>query len=309
MGVKAMSKFFNCAKKRGAFFEGWYFKHAANGNVLCFIPGVSRNKKGEKTAFLQIILNGASYMAHFGAEAFFADEKSETVYIGKNVFSKNGASLDIQLPALTLSGHISYGAISPYKKTPYSPTIMGPFSYFKNLQCNHGVLSMGHTLNGTVTFNGQQLCFGGGRGYIEKDWGTSFPANWFWLQCNTFNNADADMVLAAATVPFLGKSFKGVLFALTHNGKHYNIATYYGARIVRFIKTPATAKFAIKQGRYTLLAEFDLKTAVALKAPKNGEMNKRAVEAANTTCKIKLFTKTAVIFEGQGTMASGECMI
>lgn len=26
--------------------------------------------------------------------------------------------------------------------------------------------------------------FSGGRGYIEKDWGQSFPAAWVWLQIN-----------------------------------------------------------------------------------------------------------------------------
>ena len=54
---------------------------------------------------------------------------------------------------------------------------MGPFSYLSFMECYHGILSMKHSLEGTLSWNGQLIDFTNGIGYLEKDWGSSFPCN------------------------------------------------------------------------------------------------------------------------------------
>ena len=39
------------------------------------------------------------------------------------------------------------------------------------MQCSHGVISMGHPLEGSVRLNGETIDFSGGTGYIETDRG------------------------------------------------------------------------------------------------------------------------------------------
>ena len=78
------------------------------------------------------------------------------------------------------------------------------------MQCRHGVVSMGHTVHGRVTVDGQTHVFGGGSGYAEKDSGRSFPKSYLWLQCNDFTPPCA-LMLSIAHIPFLGGAFTGCM--------------------------------------------------------------------------------------------------
>ena len=60
---------------------------------------------------------------------------------------------------------------------------MGPFRFLPGMECSHGVISMGHALEGTLTLNGAVLDFAGGTGYVETDRGRSFPSAYLWTQC------------------------------------------------------------------------------------------------------------------------------
>lgn len=37
------------------YFEGWYFKHQSDKTVVAFIPGLSIDSDGNKSAFIQVI--------------------------------------------------------------------------------------------------------------------------------------------------------------------------------------------------------------------------------------------------------------
>lgn len=70
------------------------------------------------------------------------------------------------------------------ERTFLNPNIMGYFNYIPNLECNHEVVSMNHSLNGEIIINGESIDFNHGKGYIEKDWGRSFPEKYIWIQSN-----------------------------------------------------------------------------------------------------------------------------
>jgi len=61
---------------------------------------------------------------------------------------------------------------------------MGWYTWVPRMDCYHGLFSFSDSLQGTLTLKGKVMDFFGGRGYIEKDWGQSFPAAWVWLQNN-----------------------------------------------------------------------------------------------------------------------------
>ncbi|RPI92529.1 MAG: hypothetical protein EHM32_09050, partial [Spirochaetales bacterium] len=99
----------------------------------------------------------------------------------------------------------------------------------------HGVLPR-HRLHGTPAFGKHQhrcdtIRFEGGRGYIEKDWGTSFPESWIWLQGNTFPDGETSFMLSIAKIPWRGRHFNGFLCFLYAGGTLHRFMTYTGARI------------------------------------------------------------------------------
>lgn len=138
-------------------FEGWYFMHQKGEDMVAFIPG-----QAESGAFVQVI-------SQAGARQFQISDltvSNGVIRADGCRFSKQGCH--IELPGL--SGEIAYGSFAPL-----SSDIMGPFRFFP-MECRHGVLSMAHTLQGSVMLDGHMHSFDGGQGYAEKDSGTSFPA-------------------------------------------------------------------------------------------------------------------------------------
>ena len=65
-------------------------------------------------------------------------------------------------------GNLKLSSPTLLKTSTYAPTIMGPFSYFKYMQCNHGIISLSSHVSGTLVVDGKKLDMNGGTCYIEK---------------------------------------------------------------------------------------------------------------------------------------------
>lgn len=70
---------------------------------------------------------------------------------------------------------------------------MGPFAYLNGMACNHGIVSMKHQITGHMVIKGLDLYFKEDSGYIEKDWGRSFPKRYIWLQGNLVSPVMGEM--------------------------------------------------------------------------------------------------------------------
>jgi hypothetical protein len=88
------------------------------------------------------------------------------------------------------------------------------------MECFHGIVSFGHSLGGTLSVEGKPVDFGGGRGYIEKDWGTAFPAGYVWLNSNHIDtDPRACLIASVAIIPWLKASFRGFIVGLRREGE------------------------------------------------------------------------------------------
>ncbi|MEG1943586.1 MAG: hypothetical protein RR049_07190, partial [Angelakisella sp.] len=156
-----MTNFHGEAKRR-SYFEGWYLKHQIGDRMLAVIPAFHLDYKGKASASVQIITENGSYWLEYPSEAFKVHPKRFCVKVGDSSFSQRGVRLNIRGEGITLVGQLSYGEF-----TPLASDIMGPFRFLPNMQCNHGVLSLCHSLTGALVLNGERLDFTGGVGYIE----------------------------------------------------------------------------------------------------------------------------------------------
>ena len=192
-------------------FEGWYYKHQLGSSTVAFIPGSS-----ESGAFVQMLT--PSCTRYFEVPTITVT--GDTVRAGSCLLSPKGCKID--LPGIR--GEIGYGQLTPLRSD-----IMGPFRFFP-MECRHGVVSMAHSLNGGITVDGTDYCFNGGRGYIEKDSGISFPSSYQWLQCNDFAEPCSIMV-SIARIPFCTLRFTGCICAVIYRGHEYRLAAYKGVKI------------------------------------------------------------------------------
>ena len=136
--------------------------------MYAFIPGLSIESDGRKQPFIQVISHEGSHYFPFSEAEFSAAEDQLLIKIGENYFSEQGISLSLESTELSVKGTLTYGAFHPISRSRYAPSIMGPFSYLSFMECYHGILSMAHSLSGTLLWNEQSLDFSEGIGYLEK---------------------------------------------------------------------------------------------------------------------------------------------
>ena len=97
---------------------------------------------------------------------------------------------------------------------------------------------MKNKTSGVIHINNIEMNFNNGTGYIEKDWGYSFPKAYIWCQGNGFKEANASFMVSIANIPFKFFSVQGIICVLLINGKEYKFTTYNNAKlpvILRFL--------------------------------------------------------------------------
>lgn len=289
-------------KKR--YFEGWYFKliDQQRRTVLAIIPGISIGESlADAHAFIQVIdaVKGKTEYYRFAFEEFHADKQKLLVTIGENTFSDSGMKLNLRNENTTLSGELRFTNIDPYPKSFFRPGIMGPFSFVPGMECYHGVVNIRHTINGSLNRNGTQIDMTGGEGYLEKDWGRSFPKAWIWVQANHFEEAGASFLFSVARIPWLGKSFTGLIaFLRTKNGFE-TFATYNGGKIRSIQLEGNLLEITLTNAKHVLHFSTNYSGGGILKAPKNGLMSREIEESITATTTLQLLDHSGkLLFQG-----------
>lgn len=298
--------FYHGDEQKRSYFEGWYFKHRMGGDVYSFIPGMAVNRNGEKKAFVQTISTRGSAFIGYPFREFAVLPQKRLIRVGENEFSPEGIRLNLESGSLSVKGSIRYSGLTPLERSVYAPGIMGPFSYLSFMECYHGVISLHHTLDGQLAWNGRTVSLSGGAGYIEKDFGRSFPKSWFWYQCGGFSRPGDCVMLALARIPFAGAHFLGILSVSRIGGEEIRLATYYGARLVRLLQTGGRAVAEIAQGRTALRVEIAFREGKMLKAPVLGNMCRTISEVPSCSSRVTLWRGGRVFFRDIGRTAGFE---
>jgi tocopherol cyclase len=291
-----MNQFHGINKNR-SYFEGWYFKHQNEGKTIAFIPGVNFDAEGKKSSFIQVITDQLSACANYPYSDFHVCPRKLAVRLGHSRFSERGVKIDIDTPAVKCKGAITYGPLRPIKSD-----IMGPFRFVPFMECNHGVISMKQSLNGSLKLNGTTIDFDGGTGYIEKDWGSSFPKSYLWTQCNHFSDASCSIMVSIADIPFIGLNFQGCIGIVQFRGQEYRFATYSGVQIIRSDETG----FILKQRDCLLEADLSLNSAQKLFAPKTGTMSRVIRENPSCRARFRFYRGGILLFDLQSDDAGFE---
>ena len=296
--------------KKKNYFEGWFLKHCSQdlGEVLSVIPGIALNST-DPHAFIQVMegISGVTRYISYPLESFHWDRRAFRIQVGPSSFSLEGVNLNINHDLVKLKGRVDYHHPVLYPGTILSPGIMGWYSYVPFMECYHGIVSANHDLSGKLTFNDREIDFSGGKGYIEKDWGSSFPEAWIWVQCNHFSTRDASLFISVAKIPWLGKFFMGFIAFLYLNGKYYRFSTYNQSSISRVSFDRQALTIALKNKLYTLRTRVLKNTSGELKAPQTGNMSRRIKESNDSVVDVTLADRYGhILFQDNGQRAGLE---
>jgi tocopherol cyclase len=288
-------------KKTEKYFEGWYFKMVSKdgSSIMSVIPGISLSSDGQyKHAFIQIIDGKTSQTSYhnFSIEEFSFSKKDFAIKIADNYFSKDSLILNIIDSSIQISGRIKMDNTIDYKSgRMLNSGIMGWYRFVPFMECYHGVVSLSHNLEGVLNYNNTVFDFNNGKGYIEKDWGSSMPSAWIWMQSNHFSDTNTSFMLSIADIPWIGKSFNGFLGFLYHNNKIYHFATYRPTKLELEIADSNHIKIKIKNRKNTFILEVESNNTGVLKAPTKGAMDRRIPESIDAKIIITMLDKKGII--------------
>jgi hypothetical protein len=295
--------------KSKPYFEGWYLKivDATRTHAYAVIPGISHGANGEDHSFIQVLdgIAKKSYYFKFPVTAFRPGHYDFSLELGNNTFSRNEVVLDLPL----LKGRLSFQNHILWPSTFFSPGVMGWYSFVPMMECYHGVLSMHHDIRGSLhrMDKNELISFDEGLGYMEKDWGKSFPSWWIWIQSNHFSkNKSASVMVSVARIPFLGSHFNGFLGGWYFKGKLYRFTTYTGAKLkTRVVGTSIHITLSDKVYRLEIQAKQE-PGAGELKSPIRGEMTGKVNESLQGILQVSFFQGDKCLYQDQGKMAGVE---
>ena len=175
------------------------------------------------------------------------------------------------------------------------------------MECYHAVLSFDHKIEGYIEINGIKRDFNDGRGYIEKDWGSSMPSSWIWMQTNHFQKEGISLFGSIANIPWLKSYFTGYIFGLLYDNNIYRFTTYNGAKLDKLNVDEDKIEIKIANKKYILEIDAKRTEGVDLPAPYLGEMTSRVNESLNSNINLKFYKKDSeIIFSGTGRNAGLE---
>ncbi|MFP4311503.1 MAG: tocopherol cyclase family protein [Nitriliruptoraceae bacterium] len=275
------------------FFEGWYYKLVAADELARYavIPGIFRSEDpGREHAFVQVLdgTTGTATYHRFPAGSFRAARDRFEVAIGPNRFDGTGFHLDIEDDLRRVEADVRLGRLTPWPVRPWSPGVMGPYAFAPRLECNHGVLSFDHELEGSLTVDRHRTDLAGGRGYLEKDWGAAFPAGYLWMQSNHFATVGTGLVASIAIVPWRRSAFPGFLVGLWHRGRLLRFATYTGARTESLRFSDDHVDWTLGDQRYRLRLRAHRAAGGLLLGPTREHMESRVGETMLARIELRL---------------------
>jgi tocopherol cyclase len=256
----------------GGYFKGYYLKHQVGDFTIAFIPSISVTG-----GHLQIITN--DFVEYYDYPMV---DLTWPIRLANNTFALTGINIDTP----RVQGVINYSSLTHLPKD-----IMGPFLHLP-IPCKHGITSLHHHLSGYLVVDGKMIDFTGGVGYIESDYGSSFPQRYLWLQTNSFKQK-ASVMVAVATIELAVLKFWGTLAVVLVNNQQYTLTTYQGVKIVS--ATPQLLH--LKQREFELIIKIEQAQGYWLKAPKGGSMSQLIKESNQTISSVRFYRNQELLLD------------
>jgi len=190
----------------------------------------------------------------------------------------------------------------------YSPGIMGPYSFVPFMECYHGILSMDHAIDGQLTIHNEIIDFTGGKGYMEKDWGHSFPSAYIWMQTNHFSQPNVSLKASVAKIPWLKSSFVGFIAGLWLNNELIEFTTYNASQLKKSFVDTHKVELILENSKYRLEIKAIRHETTELASPILGFMDGRIHESMTSEINVLLFNKKTqkIVFQDIGRNAGLE---
>ena len=302
-------------RRRRNFFEGWYFKlvDANQEEVFAFIPGLIKGKKAEHSHSFIHLIDGSKAFMHYlklPVEEFSAARDKFAVKVADSSFSLQSLELNVDEPEFSVQGQLAFSRVSKWPDSFLSPGSMGPYNFLPRMQCYSQVCAMDMALSGQLTANGRTVNLDGGRGYVEKNWGSAFPYSWIWVQANSFPSP-ASISCSLGHIPMpLGTSFRGFLIGLMVEDEFFEFTTANRSKVhIQLSGADIVLQAMNKKYLLTMATATREESFITLLGPRDGQMVPLLQENLQGRVSVKLQRRgdNKILFQETSNCAGIEC--
>lgn len=273
---------------RHNFFEGWFQKvysieHRAS---VVIIYGYATKNPPERFGFIQILVPGEYPISYyFPKEEVTMDPTNHIVRMGKNLLSIKELLISTELIQINLKMSVTY----PIRGLKNS---MGYSYYLPNLPCYHAVLNPAHFVSGTIQINGRSTVLTNERGYLEKNWGISFPQDYLWLHALDPTDSGVSVLFSHASIEWMGKSFDKHLGHIRFRGTEIDLRELRHVDIRCVKKSPSEYRISLISKTITLVIEVESVRQVVFKGPNSGKLSRDILHHADSNIFITLTSES-----------------
>ncbi|HRE58805.1 MAG TPA: tocopherol cyclase family protein [Candidatus Kapabacteria bacterium] len=188
---------------RDKYFEGWFqkiYSKEYNASILIIYGYATRNTE-DRFGFIQILLpQKAPEIIYFNRNEIACDSDGHIVQMGENLLTTE----IILINTNDINVHLK---LINNKVTRTFKNSMGYHYFVPNLPCYHSVLNTAHQVSGEIQQKDVRYILNNEMGYLEKNWGTSFPKSYIWLHAVDPHDSKVSMLFSIAEIKWFGIKF------------------------------------------------------------------------------------------------------
>lgn len=266
------------------FFEGWFQKIYSKeyNSSFVIIYGYATRNTEDKFGFIQILFpNKTTEIIYFNRNEFSCDPDSHIVRMGENLLTTEIIQIntkDLIIHLKLMNNHVS----KTFKNS------MGYNYFLPNLPCYHAVLNTGHLVSGEIKQKNERFIIKNELGYLEKNWGTSFPETYYWLHAVDPNDPQVSILFSRAEIDWIGKKFIRHVGHLRFDEKQVDIRSLKNVTVS--ILSSCKDKHEIRIASKTLQMEISIthNNNVRFKGPFNGKLSRDIIHFPDSIIQIRL---------------------
>ncbi len=298
--------YYHGEKKRKNFFEGWYYKIVDKDGKysFAFIPGIIKGKFIEDGhSFIQVIdgANKKSYYIKFTKDNFKAQKNNFDIEIGHNQFTLRDLKLNYCDEEIHMIGNLHFIDITKWPDTLLNPGSMGFYNYLFFMECYSQVCCLNGEIVGKLLINNKEIDFSGGKVYIEKNWGKSFPSSYIWVQSNFFPQKNIALTLSIGKIPMKLFSFTGFLAAFKFEKNIYKFSSINHSKIdLEIYRNNIIVKLEKDDKMLVVETRCNDNEFITVNGPKKGKLNIEVNESITSNVKVELIDlhRETMLFQG-----------
>lgn len=279
---------FHFLSARAPAFEGFYCKSAkSDGTTLVVICGYV--KSGQHShAFIQVSTQDSeTCYFEYPIDQLKVSDEEFNFSINGHCFSKEGISINEKDCVI----NIKFEKFTAWKRSFFKPTVMGLLSYIPFVECKHDVTAPSLTISGKAQVGNNEVNFKNASGYIDKNWGASFPEKYFWGHVAGFSDSSISIQFAKGCPKWLLWKVPVYIGFLRIDGKTHTFSSVKSGKLTMI--NVGHREISLENSKYRIILKFNGGTALNLKAPLNGKLDDEIVEHAGINTLVQIYEKSS----------------